>query len=81
MTPALSWNPPRQDLGKPHLLGPPWCWHLLQHRLLRDISKPHLLGQRSWSHLLQHELLRVISKPHLLGLHTCLWQEVAISWP
>ena len=44
MTPALSWNPPRQDLGKPHLLGQPWCWHLLQHKLLRDISKPHLLG-------------------------------------
>ena len=81
MTPALSWNPPRQDLGKPHLLGPPWCWHLLQHKLLRDIGKPHLLGQRLWSHLLQHELLRVIGQPHLLGQHTCLWQDVAISWP
>ena len=82
MTPALSWNPPRQDLGKPHLLGQPWCWHLLQPKLLKDIGQLHLLGQHPWSHLLQHwELLLVIGQPHLLGQHTCLWQDVAISWP
>ena len=25
MPPALSWYPPRQDLSKPHLLGPHTC--------------------------------------------------------
>ena len=58
MTLALSWTPPRRDVGQPLLLGQPWCWHLLQLKLLRVIGQPHLLGQ-----------------------HTCLWQDVAISWP